>query len=165
MDLDAHDEWSDLGELLDFAKTYAGEGGLQWLDFAGSKGDPASFAFRSDPDHPLPNDMVVPWSLTLSLGADECLEAYPDLPDGLYVEDVLTVQAIGPRSGWAGKTVRIGTEVHAGHLLDLTACHAWDGVIPPDLTLREGGMLKTSIHPMGVGLDAWRKLHPHGERL
>ena len=161
MELDSADNWTDLGELLDFAKTYAGEAGLQWLDFAGCHGDSMSFCFRTDPECPVPNNLVVPRSLTISLAAREHLDAYPDVPDGLYVEDHLKVVAAG--RGWEGKNVRIGAGVHAGLMLDLTACPAWDGIIPADLTMRPGCGIRTLLHPEYISLDDWRKLHPNGE--
>jgi hypothetical protein len=77
-----------------------------------------------------------------------------DLPDGLVVDNVLDLKGCNGITSLAWGLV-------VGEWLNLPNCAAWDGKIPEDAII--GGDIVTNLHPVGITLAEWRKLHPGGE--
>jgi hypothetical protein len=76
------------------------------------------------------------------------------LPKGLEVGGFLRLRSSAMVSLPAGLRV--------DGSLNLRDCSAWDGRIPSDAKVGAG--VYSDLHPNGVALGTWRKLHPRGER-
>jgi hypothetical protein len=92
-----------------------------------------------------------------------------DVPAGLDLSEMSGLTALPRRlsidgplrlDGCSGlRSIPEGLSLNG--FLCLVRCGNWDGQIPADADI--GGKVKTNLHPEGVTLDKWRKLHPGGE--
>lgn len=77
------------------------------------------------------------------------------LPDGIEARSLFLNRNVNLKSLPGGMRLVDGS-------LDMTGCVSWDGIIPEDAVI--GFKVYTDLHPEGITLDEWRRLHPNGER-
>jgi hypothetical protein len=118
------------------------------------------------------NRIALPKGLVcVSLNAFACQDL-TSLPKGLKAE-CLDLACTGIRTLPAGLNVHSLTMAYSDleslpwiltvrETLDLRNCERWDGRIPLGT---EVGKLRTTKHPDGITLGAWRWQHPFGERF
>jgi hypothetical protein len=104
----------------------------------------------------LQDTLVSQVPMGLKVGGSLFLSRSPivSLPEGLTVGHWLDLGMTPIRA------LPLGLKVGEG--LDLRRCSSWDGRIPRDARVTDE--VHTDLHPDGLCLEAWRRLHPHGER-